>query len=79
MPPGESVSDLSNFCVAHALQYNLCAVGTDPEEAVAKVVDLVIGHCRMAEASKISPVSLAEPYLLEAFFIGVRVISGAEQ
>jgi len=70
---------MEQACIAHALEYNLCTVGATPEEAVGKLVDLVIDHCKQASAMSMSPVNLAEPYLLQAFFLGVPLHYDDEQ
>ncbi|MGD0077324.1 MAG: hypothetical protein ABSB91_01715 [Sedimentisphaerales bacterium] len=68
--PMSRVPSEENVCVAHALQYSISAVGSNPEESLEKLVNLVTRHCIEAQSMGINPLNVADYYYWEAFAVG---------
>ncbi len=64
-PPG-----MKGAIVAHALQFNICAIGQSPEDAVKKLLDMCAQHVSVSQAMDAEVVSMSDRRLLATFFVG---------
>ena len=63
--------DKATACVAHSIQYGLCASGNTVEEAVGRLVDLIAVHLERAKEMQIKTIMLADQSIQRAFFLGI--------